>query len=237
MGSDFSVELCGGTHVKHTGDIGVFKITAEYGIASGIRRLEALTGARGLDWMNAIEAQRDRLALFLKCKPETLEDKLQQLAQKNRQLEKDLQTLKALMMTGKGNDLEKVLEEKIQKTPHGMRVLAAKLPVGDIKILRETVDHWKSKLGSRAVIVLGGINDQNRVCLVAGITRDCQDQFKANELVNIVAAEVAGKGGGRPDMAEAGGSQPEHLDKALGLVYEWVLQSESLSTSTNRPMA
>jgi alanyl-tRNA synthetase len=237
MGSDFSVELCGGTHVKHTGDIGVFKITAEYGIASGIRRLEALTGARGLDWMNAIEAQRDRLALFLKCKPETLEDKLQQLAQKNRQLEKDLQTLKALMMTGKGNDLEKVLEEKIQKTPHGMRVLAAKLPVGDIKILRETVDHWKSKLGSRAVIVLGGINDQNRVCLVAGITRDCQDQFKANELVNIVAAEVAGKGGGRPDMAEAGGSQPEHLDKALGLVYDWVLQSESLSTSTDRPMA
>ena len=90
-----------------------------------------------------------------------------------------------------------------------MRVLAAKLPVGDIKILRETVDHWKSKLGSRAVIVLGGINDQNRVCLVAGITRDCQDQFKANELVNIVAAEVAGKGGGRPDMAEAGGSQPD----------------------------
>jgi alanyl-tRNA synthetase len=227
MGNDFSVELCGGTHVKRTGDIGVFKITAEYGIASGIRRLEALTGARGLDWMNAIEAQRDRLALVLKCKPDTLEDKLQQLAQKNRQLEKDLQTLKALMTTGKGNDLEKVLEEKIQNTPHGIRVLAAKLPVGDMKILRETVDHWKSKLGSAAVIVLGVINDQNKVCLVAGITRDCQGQFKANELVNVVAAEVGGKGGGRVDMAEAGGNQPENLDKALGLVYEWVLQSES----------
>ncbi len=227
MGSNFSVELCGGTHVKRTGDIGIFKIIAEYGIASGIRRLEALTGACGLDWMNAIEVQRDRLALVLKCKPDTLEDKLQQLTQKNRQLEKDLQILKATITTGKGNDLEKVLEEKIQKTPHGMRVLAAKLPIGDIKILRSTVDHWKSKLGSKAVIVLGGINDQNRVCLVAGTTKDSQDQFKANELVNIVATEVGGKGGGRADMAEAGGSQPEHIEKALGLVYEWVLQSES----------
>jgi alanyl-tRNA synthetase len=227
MGSDFSVELCGGTHVKRTGDIGVFKITAEYGIASGVRRLEALTGGRGLDWMNAIEAQRDRLALVLKCKPDTLEDKLQQLAQKNRQLEKDLQTLKALMTTGTGNDLDKVLQEKIQKTPHGMSVLAAKLPVGDIKTLRETVDHWKDKLGSKAVIVLGGINDQGRACLVAGTTRDCQDQFKANELVKVVAAEVSGKGGGRADMAEAGGTQPEYLDKALGLVYDWVVKSES----------
>ena len=237
MGTAFSVELCGGTHVKRTGDIGVFKITAEYGIAAGIRRLEALTGVRALDWVNAIEAQRDRLAFILKCKPETLEDKLQQLAEKNRQLEKDLQILKATVMAGKGNDLEKSLEEKIQKTPHGIRVLAAKLPVGDIKLLRQTVDHWKSKLGFAAVIVLGGINSQNRVCLVAGTTRDCQDQFQSNRLVNIVAAEVGGKGGGRPDMAEAGGSQPENLDKALGLVYDWVSKSESLSTNIDQPKA
>lgn len=230
MGGDFSVELCGGTHVQRTGDIGVFKIIAEYGIASGVRRLEALTGARGLDWMNTVEAQRDRLAALLKCKPDDLEDKLQQLAQKNRQLEKDIQTLKATMVTGKGGDLEKMLQEKIQETPHGMKVLAAKLPVGDIKTLRETVDHWKNKLGSNAVIVLGGISDQNKVCLVAGTTRDCQDHFKANTLVNFVAVEVGGKGGGRADMAEAGGNQPEHLDKALGLVYDWVLQSESSVT-------
>jgi alanyl-tRNA synthetase len=224
MGDDFSVELCGGTHVHRTGDIGIFKITAEYGIASGVRRLEALTGARGLEWVNTVEAQRDRLAALLKCKPDDLEDKLQQLAQKNRQLEKELQILKATMTTGKGGDLEKILQEKIQNTPHGIKVLAATLPIGDVKILRETVDHWKNKLGSTAVIVLGGINDQNKVCLVAGITRDCQAQFKANELVNYVAEQVGGKGGGRVDMAEAGGNQPEYLDKALRSVYEWVLQ-------------
>lgn len=230
MGGDFSVELCGGTHVQRTGDIGVFKITAEYGIASGVRRLEALTGVRGLEWMNTVEAQRDRLAALLKCKPDDLEEKLQQLVQKNRQLEKDLQTLKATMTTGKGGDLEKILQEKIQNTPHGIKVLAAKLPIGDMKILRKTVDHWKNKLGSHAVIVLGGINNQNKVCLVAGTTRDCQDQFKANVLVNTVAAGVGGKGGGRADMAEAGGTQPENLDKALGSVYEWVLKSERYKT-------
>ncbi len=237
MGSDFSVELCGGTHVKRTGDIGIFKITAEYGVAAGIRRLEALTGARGLTWMNAIEAQRDRLALVLKCKPDMLEEKLQQLTQKNRQLEKDLQTLKTAMAIGKGNDSENILQEKIQRTPQGISVLTAKLPVGDVKILRETVDHWKNKLGTSAVIVLGGVNDQNKVCLVAGITRDCQDQFKANELVNIVAAKVGGKGGGRADIAEAGGSQPEHLEQALGIVYEWVLQLESYKTKISPPVA
>jgi len=216
MSEDFSVELCGGTHVHRTGDIGLFKITSEYGIAAGVRRLEALTGEKALAWFEALEESRDRVAALLKCTPETIEEKLQPLILKTRQLEKDIQQLKSNIATGKGIDLSEQI-----RTIKGIKVLAAKLPVGDAKTLRETVDRLKTKLGS-AVLVLGGVNEQNKVTLIAGVTPDCLAKVKANDLVNHVAKQVGGQGGGRPDMAEAGGNQPEHLEKALGSVYEWL---------------
>ncbi len=216
MGGNFSVELCGGTHVQRTGDIGLFKITAEYGVAAGVRRLEALTGERALEWIDGVINSLDRIGGLLKCSRETIDEKIQQLIAKTRLLEKDLQRLKANVATGKGVDLtEQTRDVK------GIKVLAAKLPVGDIKTLRETMDRLKSKLGS-AIIVLAGTDEQNKINLIAGITPDCAAKVQANILVNYVAKQVGGQGGGRADMAQGGGNQPEHLDKALDSIYTWV---------------
>jgi alanyl-tRNA synthetase len=216
MGGNFSVELCGGTHVQRTGDIGLFKITAEYGVAAGIRRLEAITGERALEWGHRIAANLDRIGALLKCRPESIEEKVQQLIAKTQLLEKDLQQLKAKLATGKGVDLtEQILEVK------GIPVLAAKLPVGDLKTLRETIDRLKSQLRT-AVIVLAGVDEQHKINLIAGVTADCTDKIQANSLVNYVAKQVGGQGGGRVDMAQAGGNQPGHLDAALNSVYKWV---------------
>ncbi|MHB1947989.1 MAG: alanine--tRNA ligase [Gammaproteobacteria bacterium] len=196
-----SVELCGGTHAHHTGDIGIFKITSESGIAAGIRRIEAVTGETALRWIEKRE-------LELKQKIEQTEDRM-------RFLEKQLEQIKEKLAGSISQDL-------IQQAKYmaGVKVLTAKIDGMDAKSLRTTVDQLKNKLGS-AVIALAVVND-NKVSVVAGVTKDYTDKVKAGELVNMIAQQIGGKGGGRPDMAEAGGNQPEHLQKALNSVYEWV---------------
>jgi alanyl-tRNA synthetase len=196
-----SVELCGGTHAHHTGDIGLFKITSESGVAAGIRRLEAVTGEGALLWIEKREAD-------LKQKAEQADERL-------RALEKQMQQLKDKLASNIGQDLASQA-----KDINGVKVLTAKLDNLDPKSLRNTVDQLKNKLGS-AIIALAVVKD-NKASVVTGVTADQVNKVKAGELVNMIAMQIGGKGGGRPDMAEAGGSQPEHLDQALASVYEWV---------------
>ncbi len=215
MNNDFSVELCGGTHVKRTGDIGICKIIAEYGIASGVRRIEALTGEGALRWINTLEHKVNRMADVMKCSFDLLEDKLQQFLLKNRQLEKDFERYKS-QLVDKGADLAADV-----RNIKGLSVLAAKLPIGDMKALREAMERLKDK-HSLDVIVLGTAADAKKVNIVAGVSKEHQGAIQANVLINHVAQCVGGKGGGRSDMAQAGGNQPEQLDKALDSVYAWV---------------
>lgn len=217
MGEGFSVELCGGTHVKRTGDIGLFKIISEVGIAAGVRRIEAVTGEKAFIWVETLEARLNRIGLLLKCGQEVIEEKVQQILTKSKQLEKEVQRLKTTLATGSGGaDLaEQTRDIK------GIKVLAAKLSVGDPKILRETVDKLKDKLGS-VVIILGADDETGKVMLIAGVTPDLTDKILAGELVNHVAKQVGGQGGGRPELAQAGGNQPLHLEKALDSVYDWI---------------
>ena len=212
---DFSVELCGGTHVQHAGDIGLLKITAETGIASGVRRIEAVTGEHALQWVADNEARMQRVAELVKASRDDVADKVAQLQEKNRLLEKELQQLKGKMASSQGSDLAGQAVEI-----NGIKVLAARMDGADTRVLRETLDQLKNKLGSAAV-VLAAVNGE-KVTLVAGVTKDQTGTIKAGELVNQVATQVGGKGGGRPDMAQAGGNQPENLDDALQSVPAWV---------------
>jgi alanyl-tRNA synthetase len=214
---DFSVELCGGTHVQHAGDIGLLKIMAETGTASGVRRIEAVTGARALQWVAGNEQRLQRIAELVKGARDDVDDKVAQLLEKHRSLEKELQQLKGKLASSQGSDLAGQAVDI-----DGIKVLAARLEGADSKTLRETLDQLKNKLGSAAV-VLAAVND-NKISLVAGVTKDQTGRLKAGELVNVVASRVGGKGGGRPDMAQAGGNQPENLDAALLAVPEWVQQ-------------
>lgn len=219
MGDGFSVELCGGTHVQRTGDIGSFKITSEVGIAAGVRRLEAITGEKVSAWINDVDNQLNRLAGVLKCGREVIEEKVQQTVTKSKRLEKEIQQLKAKLATGTGNagtDLPGHRQEI-----KGITVYTDKLFAGDIKTLREAVDKLKNKFGT-AVIVLAAQDEEGKVILTAGVTRDLTDKILAGELVNSVSKQVGGQGGGRPDMAQGGGNQPGNLDKALQSVFEWV---------------
>jgi alanyl-tRNA synthetase len=212
---EFSVELCGGTHVQHAGDIGMLKIIAETGIASGVRRIEAVTGESALQWVEANEARVQRIAELVKGNRDDVVEKVAQLQEKNRSLEKELQQLKGKLASSQGSDLAAQAIEV-----NGIKVLAARMDGADTKTLRDTLDQLKNKLGSAAV-VLGAV-DGNKITLVAGVTKDQTATIKAGELVNQVATQVGGKGGGRPDMAQAGGNQPENLDAALGSVAAWV---------------
>jgi alanyl-tRNA synthetase len=212
---DFSVELCGGTHVNHAGDIGLLKITAESGIAAGVRRIEALTGERALQWVGRNEHRLQRIAELVKGGRDDVDEKVAQLLEKNRRLEKELQQIKGKLASTQGSDLAAQAVEI-----NGIKVLAARLDGADSKSLRETLDQLKNKLGSAAVVL--GTVDGDKVSIVAGVTRDQTGRIKAGELVNAVASQVGGKGGGRPDMAQAGGNQPEHLDAALQSVAGWV---------------
>jgi len=212
---DFSVELCGGTHVQHAGDIGLLKIVSETGIASGVRRIEAVTGENALQWVAANEQRLQRISELVKGGRDDVDEKVSQVLEKNRALEKELQQLKGKLASSQGTDLAAQAVEI-----DGMQVLAARLDGADNKVLRDTLDQLKNKLGSAAV-VLGSVNG-DKVSLVAGVTKDRTAQIKAGELVNAVALQVGGKGGGRPDMAQAGGTQPEHLDAALQSVADWV---------------
>jgi alanyl-tRNA synthetase len=217
MGADFSIELCGGTHVTRTGDIGFFKIVSESGIAAGIRRIEALTGLKAVIWAQEQEGFIHKLADSLKTTPSELENRIQLLNTRIKTLEKQTAKLQSDLASGGGkNMLADVKEIK------GVKVLASILPAGDAKSLREAVDKFKQQLVT-AVVVLAVVED-SKVSLVAGVTKDCVDRINAGELIGGVATQVGGKGGGRADMAQAGGDKPENLAAALDTVFAWVEQ-------------
>ena len=213
--SDFSVELCGGTHVNRTGDIGLLKITSEAGIASGVRRIEAVTGESALDYIDTKQSSLKAVAAVIKAKPDNVEEKTQQLVQHNRQLEKELEALKSKLASSAGNDLASSATNIA-----GINVLASQLEGADTKSLRDTVDQLKNKLAP-AAIILSAI-DGDKITLIAGITKDTTDRLKAGDLVSHVASQVGGKGGGRPDMAQGGGNQPDQLEDALNSVNDWI---------------
>ncbi|WP_431482420.1 alanine--tRNA ligase [Pseudomonas solani] len=216
MGDGFSVELCGGTHVSRTGDIGLFKITSEGGVAAGVRRIEAVTGAAALAYLNGAEEQLKEAAGLVKGSRDNLLDKLSALVERNRQLEKELEQLKAKAASAAGNDLAaSAVDVK------GVKVLAARLDL-DGDALLALVDQLKNKLG-RAVILLGGALE-GKVTLVAGVTQDLTGQLKAGDLMKQAAAAVGGKGGGRPDMARGGGTDAAALEQALALAVPFVEQ-------------
>ncbi|MEN8259727.1 MAG: alanine--tRNA ligase [Pseudomonadota bacterium] len=212
---DFSTELCGGTHVERAGDIGFFKIVSETGVAAGVRRVEALTGQAAIDWMENREKALQEIAGYVKSSPEAARDKVVQLIEKNRALEKEMERLRSKLAAAAGGDL---ISRAVDLD--GIKVLAAKLEDIDPKALRDMVDQLKNKLGS-AAIVLATVKNE-KVSLVAGVTKDQTARIRAGELINVVAEKVGGKGGGRPDMAQAGGNQPQALDEALRQVPEWV---------------
>lgn len=216
MGDGFSVELCGGTHVSRTGDIGLFKIISEGGVAAGVRRIEAVTGAAALAYLNGAEEQLKEAAGLVKGSRDNLLDKLSALVERNRQLEKELEQLKAKAASAAGNDLAaSAVDVK------GVKVLAARLDL-DGDALLALVDQLKNKLG-RAVILLGGALE-GKVTLVAGVTQDLTGQLKAGDLMKQAAAAVGGKGGGRPDMARGGGTDAAALEQALALAVPFVEQ-------------
>ncbi len=211
---DFSTELCGGTHVARTGDIGLFKILSEGGVAAGVRRIEAVTGAAALAHVKLIEQRLQRVAQEVKGSPEDAEQKVAQLHNRLRSLEKEVEALRGQLAAGGGKSLVDEVREI-----NGIKVLAARLDGADAKALRDAVDQLKDKL-QRAAVVLGAVRD-DKVLLVAGVTKDLSGQLPAGELVNHVAVAVGGKGGGRPDMAQAGGNNPAALDAALDDVYRY----------------
>ncbi|MCX7271410.1 MAG: alanine--tRNA ligase, partial [Burkholderiales bacterium] len=210
-----SRELCGGTHVHSTGDIGLFKVVAQSGVAAGVRRIEAVTGEHALAYVQTLEDTVNQACAALKATPAELNQRLAQLLEQMRGLEKDMGALKGKLASSQGDDL---LAQAVDVK--GVKLLAALLPGADAKALRDTLDQLKNKLKT-AVVVLASV-DGDKVQLAAGVTADTLTKVKAGELVNFVAQQVGGKGGGKPDMAMAGGTQPAGLDKALASVQAWV---------------
>jgi alanyl-tRNA synthetase len=213
-----SRELCGGTHVARTGDIGLFRIVSEGGVAAGIRRIEAIAGTVALAYTQREADQLARVAHALKAQPVEVESKLAQLQEQVRALEKEMSRFKQKMAASHGDDLAATAIDV-----KGVKVLAAQLDGADVKTLRDTLDQLKNKLKSGA-IVLAASDGDNKVSLIAGVTADLIARVKAGELVNHVAKQVGGKGGGRPDMAQAGGTDSKALPKALASVHEWVAE-------------
>ena len=212
---DFSVELCGGTHVDRTGDIGVFKITSESGIASGVRRIEAVTGKGALEWIDVRERALAELSSLLRTQPDQAAARVEQILKRNKELEKELAAAKQALVTGQATDHSANVIEI-----DGIKVLATRMDGADAKTLREAVDRFKDKLQS-AVVIVGSVDD-GKVRLAAGVTKDNTGRIRAGDLIKPVAEKVGGKGGGRPDFAQAGGSKPEALDDALDSVADWV---------------
>ncbi len=211
----FSTELCGGVHVNRVGDIGFFKITAETGIASGVRRIEAVTGEGAVNWVKEKDQQLDRVAQLLKSSRDEITSKVELLIQKIKEQEKQLSQIKGKMASQAGSDLSSQAEDI-----GGVKILAAYLEGADSNTLRDTLDQLKNKLGSAAIVLAS--EDSGKVKLIAGVTKDLSKTIKAGELVNIAAAEVGGKGGGRPDMAQAGGSNPAAIPQALDAARNWL---------------
>lgn len=215
---DFSTELCGGTHVNHSGDIGFFRIVAESGVAAGIRRVEALTGDAALAYTQQQELQLQQVADVLKAAPQEAALKLSQILDNVRQMEKEVAALRLKLAGMQSSSLiEQVREIK------GVRVLATALENVNAKTLRETLDNFKTRL--KPCVVVLGTTESGKVALVAGVTDDLTNKLKAGDLINFVAQQVGGKGGGRADMAQAGGTNPENLPQALASVFRWVEQN------------
>lgn len=212
-----SKELCGGTHVARTGDIGLFKIVSESGVAAGIRRVEAITGDNVLHYLQTLDTRINEAAAALRAQPSELTSRIVQVQDQVKTLEKELERLKSKLAASQGDEL---VSQAVDVA--GIKVLAAKLDGADAKTLRETMDKLKDKLQT-AAIVLGSVSD-GKVALIAGVTADATAKVKAGELVNFVAQQVGGKGGGRPDMAQAGGTEPDNLPQALAGVAAWVQQ-------------
>ncbi|MGE5649024.1 MAG: alanine--tRNA ligase [Bacillota bacterium] len=212
-----SRELCGGTHVQRTGDIGLFKIVSESGVAAGVRRIEAITGDNALAYLQSLESTVNQVAGTLKATPAELSSRVGSVLEQVKALEKELAAAKGKLASAQGDEL---LGKAVDV--NGIKVLAATLNGADVPALRETMDKLKDKLKT-AAIVLAAVND-GKVSLIAGVTSDATAKVKAGELVNFVAQQVGGKGGGRPDMAQAGGTDPAGLPKALDGVTDWVRQ-------------
>jgi len=215
---DFSTELCGGIHAERAGDIGFFKIVSETGVAAGVRRVEAVTGAGAVEWVEHSDQLIQTLAERVKSGRDGLDEKIQHVLERSRQLEKELEKLKSKLASAAGSDLASQAVEV-----GGLKLLVARLDEADPKSLRDLVDQLKNKLGS-AAIVLAAAGKDGKVSLIAGVTADQTARLKAGDLVNVVATQVGGKGGGRPDLAQAGGNDPTHLDAALRGVPDWVRQ-------------
>jgi alanyl-tRNA synthetase len=213
---DFSTELCGGTHVARAGDIGLFRIVSEGGIAAGVRRIEAVTGEAAIDYMVETDHALRGIAGALKATRDDVEDKVRQLVERSRRLEKEIAQLKDRLASGQGRDLAADAAEVA-----GVKFVATKVEGADAPALRNAVDQLKNKLGS-AIVVLGSVDAEGKVLLIAGVTPDLTAKVKAGDLVNHVARQVGGKGGGRPDLAQAGGTEPSRLDEALAGVADWL---------------
>ncbi len=215
--ADFSVELCGGTHVDRTGDIGVFKIVAEGGVASGVRRIEAVTGSGALAWIDANQRVLNDLAGLLRSQPEQVAARTEQLLKRSKDLEKELAGARQMLAMGGAKDHSDNIREIA-----GIKVLATRMDGADARTLRDAVDRFKDKL-QNAVIVLGSVDD-GKVRLAAGVTKNNVDKIRAGDLIKPVAALVGGKGGGRPDFAQAGGTDASKLDQALAAVPDWIAE-------------
>jgi alanyl-tRNA synthetase len=213
---DFSTELCGGTHVSRVGDIGLFKIVSEGGVAAGVRRIEAVTGEGAYEYVSQSERVLRDVGGLLKAGREEIEDKVKQVLDRQRRLEKEIAALKSKLASGQGNDLTSTAVDV-----HGVKVVATRIDGADAPALRDAVDQLKNKLKT-AAIVLASVPEPGKVVLIAGVTSDRTSVLKAGDLVNLVAQQVGGRGGGRADMAQAGGNDPTNLDEALKNVPAWV---------------
>jgi alanyl-tRNA synthetase len=212
---DYSTELCGGTHVSRTGDIGLFKIVSEGGVSAGVRRIEALTGQGALDYIAAEERRLEEAAALLGGNASDVVDKIRALTDRQKRLERELEALKAKAASGATADLAGSAQDI-----HGVRVLAARLEGFDAKALRDAVDRLKQQLGD-SVIVLAGASE-GKAALVAGVSGAAAGKVKAGELLAHVAGQIGGKGGGRPDLAQGGGEDGPALASALRGVHSWV---------------
>lgn len=218
-----SVELCGGTHVRATGDIGLFKILSEQGIAAGVRRITAVTGLSALNYAHELEARLGQLAQVAKAAPTELVEKVSKLIERQKQLEKEVDELERKLAVGSGGAMTDVLASAREIA--GVHVLALRTEVRDRGALRELAEQLRDKLGS-AIVLLGSVAD-GKAQLVCTVSKALTDRFSANTLVKAASTIVGGTGGGRPDLAQAGGPQPEKLDEALQSVYNAVSSSYS----------